>query len=254
MNKNIKSWLSSIAIVIALILAFPFWFRVGKEMVYDKEGIRIYASTEINSSEVERVAEGALSLLKKREINLHGSTNIVFYDTRNEFRWRNFFISSDALAMNWWPFPCITFAPVDMAEDKQFARKEILHQRSVSSVIAHELTHTYQAEQLNIFGYKIQTMFHKWKTEGMAEVVSESSSVPTELGLELFMKNADTDEVEALGIRGEYFYFKSHLKADYLLNVKKMSEADFWNTDIDEEKLEAEIREAILQELYQPNY
>ena len=52
------------------------------------------------------------------------------------------------------------------------------------------------------------------------------------------MKNAGEDEVAALDIEGELFYFKSHLKADYLLNHKKMSETDFWSTDIDEEKLE----------------
>lgn len=68
------------------------------------------------------------------------------------------------------------------------------------------------------------------------------------------MKNAGEDEVAALDIEGELFYFKSHLKADYLLNHKKMSETDFWSTDIDEEKLEEEIREAIIQGLYNPNF
>lgn len=68
------------------------------------------------------------------------------------------------------------------------------------------------------------------------------------------MKNAGEDEVAALDIEGELFYFKSHLKADYLLNHNKMSETDFRSTDIDEEKLEEEIREAIIQGLYNPNF
>lgn len=251
-TKN--SWLRTIVIVIAFILVFPLWLKMGKEKIYDKEGIEIYASEEINPADVARVADSTLVLLKSHGITINGTTSIIFYDTRKEFKWRNLFVSSGALAMNWWPFPYVTFAPVDMANDKQFARKEMLNERPVSSVMAHELTHTYQAEQLNLFGYKYQTITHKWKTEGMAEVVSESSSVPTALGLELFMKNAGEDEVAALDIEGELFYLKSHLKADYLLNHKKMSETDFWSTDIDEEKLEEEIREAIIQGLYNPNF
>lgn len=89
---------------------------------------------------------------KSHGITINGTTSIIFYDTRKEFKWRNLFVSSGALAMNWWPFPYVTFAPVDMANDKQFARKEMLNERPVSSVMAHELTHTYQAEQLNLFG------------------------------------------------------------------------------------------------------
>jgi len=249
MDKNkkskSKSWLQTLAIVIAIACVFPLWLKMGKEKVYEKDGLKIYASEQVNKADVERVADQALALLKEHGIKTQGTTSVVFYDTRQEFKVRNLFISSGALAMNWWPFPYITFAPVDMANDKQFARKEILNERPVHSVLAHELVHTYQAEQLNIIGYKYQTMLHKWKTEGMAEVVSESSSVPMELGLELFMNKADKQEIEAMEIAGEYFYFKSHLKVDYLLNYKKVSEAEFWSGDYDEEALEEEVRKAI---------
>jgi len=254
--KDVKnnSWLRTLAIVIAIILIFPLWLKMGKEKIYDKGGIKIYASNEVNPADAAKIADSALALLKVHDIKTNGTTSIIFYDTRKEFKWRNLFISSGALAMNWWPFSYITFAPVDMSNDKQYARKEILNQRPVSSVIAHELTHTYQAEHLNFICYKYQTIMHKWKTEGMAEVISGSSSVPTKKGLELFMKKADKEEIASLDINGEYFYFKSHLKADYLLSHQKISEAEFWATDYDEQVLEDEIRRSIQEGAYMPSW
>jgi len=253
-KKKSNSWLKTIAFLVAIILVFPLWLKVGKDKVYEKDGICIYAGEDINKADIAKVADSALVLLKGHGIKTEGSTSIIFYDSRNEFKWRNLFISSGALAMNWWPFPYITFAPVDMSKDRQFARKEILNERPISSVIAHELTHTYQAEHLNIIGYKYQTIFHKWKIEGMAEVISESSSVPMAKGMELFLKNADKSEIASLDIKGEYFYFKSHLKADYLLNFKKISLEDFWHNDYDESALEEEIREAIQNGDYTPSW
>lgn len=249
-----SSWLGNLVLIVVLIIAFPFWLKMDKEKIYDKDGIRIYASSKIKSEDAVVVAEKALAILQKKGIELQNSTSIVFYDSRDEFKWRNLFISRGALAMNWWPFPYITFAPVDMANDKQQARKEILNERPVSSVIAHELTHTYQAEQLNLFVYKYNTFCHKWKVEGMAETYSESSSLPLDKGLELFLKDATSEELDALEVNGEYFYFKSHLKADYLLNYKETSEKDFWNNDYDESQLELEIRNAIRNGAYTPNW
>ena len=47
--------------------------------------------------------------------------------------------------------------------------------------------------------------------------------------------------------RGVYCYPKEYGK-------EMKSETDFWSTDIDEEKLEEEIREAIIQGLYNQNF
>jgi len=248
------SWMKAIAIVVAFVLVFPLWLKIGKDKVYEKNGINIYASNKTSSTEVSMIVDSAIVLLNKKDIEIKEEMTIIFYDTRKEFKVRNLFISSGALAMNWWPLPYISFAPVDMASDRQYSRKEILNERPISSVIAHELTHTYQAEHLNIFGYKYHTILDKWKIEGMAEYISNSSSLPLKKGLELFMKDAERDEIASLDIKGEYFYFKSHLKAEYLLSVKKISELDFWKKDFDQHELEEEIREAINSSQYIPHW
>jgi len=253
-KSKLTSWIRAIVLVISIVIIFPFWLKMGKDKVYEKDGIKIYASKEINPTDVENVADSALVLLKSHGIVLKGSTSIIFYDTREEFKWRNLFISSDALAMNWWPFTYITFAPADLGGNRLYARKGSFNQRPISSVIAHELTHTYQAEQLNIIGYKYNTFRHKWKTEGMAELVSESGSLPLQQGLELFMREAGKDELSALDISGEYFYFKSHVKADYLLNYKQLTEAEFWSNNYDDSALETEIRTAISEGSYAPHW
>lgn len=67
-TKN--SWLRTIVIVIAFILVFPLWLKMGKEKIYDKEGIEIYASEEINPADVARVADSTLVLLKSHGILL----------------------------------------------------------------------------------------------------------------------------------------------------------------------------------------
>lgn len=251
-KKTIKDLAITLVILSILYLAFPLWLSFGKAKVYDKEGIKIYANEHTDPSLVAKVADEANTLLLKHRTKNRNTIKCIFYDSDKEYRWRNFFINSGSLAMNWIPTDYITFKPVDFAENKMFARLECLNKRSVSSVIAHEYVHTYQRHQLGFFRYRYHSFLNQWKIEGMAEFVSETSSFPLAKGLEYFTSNDNYQPSEGLG--GEYFYFKSHLKADYLLRYKLIGEDAYWKTDFDQTSLEQEIREAILNEQYRPDW
>ena len=251
-KKTIKDWAIALVVLCILYFVFPLWLTFGKAKVYDKEGIVIYANEHTDSSLVTKVAEEANTLLLKHRTKNDNTITCIFYDSDKEFRWRNFFINSGSLAMNWMPTDYITFKPADFSSNKLDARLECLNERTVSSVIAHEYVHTYQLHQLGFFRYRYHTFFNLWKIEGMAEFVSETSSFPLNKGLEYFTSSENNQPSEEL--RGEYFYFKSHLKADYLLRYKHIGEEAYWKTDFDQTSLEQEIREAILNEQYRPDW
>jgi len=250
---RVKEVATAFVVLAAIYFIFPLWLRYGKEKMYDKGGIEIYANPEtVNKTDVEKVICRAEALLRKYRVSSNRKAVYVFTDSRKEFKLKNLFFSSDALAMNWVVFNYIVFAPVDFNADEQPARQAVLNRRNVSRVIAHELTHSFQADQLGMIGYKLQTLREKWKVEGLAEYVAESSSVPTKLGLGYFLSGKE--DVTLMTIRPEYFYFTSHLKVDYLLGYKKMSYSDLWQTKFDESELETEIKQAIRNKQYVPQF
>lgn len=251
-KKTIKDLAITLVILSILYLAFPLWLSFGKAKVYDKEGIIIYANEHTDPSLVAKVADEANTLLLKHRTKNRNTITCIFYDSNKEFKWRNIFINSGSLAMNWLLFHYITFKPADFSGNKLGARLECLNNRSVSSVIAHEYVHTYQLHQLGFFRYRYHSFFNLGKIEGMAEFVSETSSFPLAKGLEYFTSSDNNQPPEGLG--GEYFYFKSHLKADYLLRYKQIGEEAYWKTDYDQISLEQEIREAILNGQYHPDW
>ncbi|MCQ2227329.1 MAG: hypothetical protein MJZ01_05385 [Bacteroidales bacterium] len=255
-RKTIKREAITLIVTLAalciLYFAFTLWLTFGKKKIYDKDGITIYANERVDPSMVAKVADEANSLLLKHRTKNKNTITCVFYDSDKEYRWRNLVIKSGSLAMNWIPTDFITFKPVDFAENKMFARLECLNNRSVSSVIAHEYVHTYQLHQLGFLRYRYYSFMNLWKIEGMAEYVSETSSFPLAKGLEYFTSSEKVQPSEDL--EGEYFYFKSHLKADYLLRYKRIGEEEYWKTDFDQTSLEQEIREAIIIGQYRPDW
>lgn len=138
---------------------------------------------------------------------------------------------------------------IDLKKGTVEARSELLNERPISSVLAHELAHSYEQQQLGLVKYKYKCFKEKWKIEGFAEYVSETSSFPTKKALKVFTKG-DDNYVKDNDLEDEYFYFVSHLKTDYLLSFKNISLDDFWKTEYDADTLESEIKQAMKEKKY----
>lgn len=122
----------------------------------------------------------------------------------------------------------------DVSRDLVFRKAALGSQRSLSGVIAHEITH------LNIrrrFGYVRNITIPSWKKEGYAEYVAGGSTLDYETGVRLWKANPN----DGTG----YQYFRYYLSVKYLLENEKLSVDDLFNRDIDNAPIEAKVFEKL---------
>ncbi len=119
----------------------------------------------------------------------------------------------------------------DTANDLIFVNRDKYNVRSLSSVIAHELTHLLIRKRVGI----AREFFSlpNWKDEGYCEYVAGGPSVSYEEGVKLWKESPDDDS--------EYRYFKYQLMVKYLLETDKLTIDDFFNRDFDQAELAAKV-------------
>ena len=132
--------------------------------------------------------------------------------------------------------------------DDSFDSTSIYKTRKLSEILVHELCHVYQRKKLGMFRFLYTNLFERWKTEGFPDYIVQSSSLKTSVGLRIFLDENSVDfsaQNDSIPEEETYFYFKSRMETDYLLNYKKIPEDEFWDTKYDTDKLDDEIRETM---------
>lgn len=118
----------------------------------------------------------------------------------------------------------------DVSCDLVFRKAATGGQRSLSGVIAHEITHLHVRRR---FGYVRNIAMPSWKKEGYAEYVAGGSTLDYETGVKLWKANPN----DGTG----YQYFKYYLTVKYLLENEKLSVDDLFNRDIDNAAVETKV-------------
>ena len=118
----------------------------------------------------------------------------------------------------------------DVSRDLVFRKAATGGQRSLSGVIAHEITHLHVRRR---FGYVRNIAMPSWKKEGYAEYVAGGSTLDYETGVKLWKANPN----DGTG----YQYFKYYLTVKYLLENEKLSVDDLFNRDIDNAAVETKV-------------
>lgn len=118
----------------------------------------------------------------------------------------------------------------DVPRDLVFRKAPTFNQRSLSEVVAHEVTHLLVREK---FGYVKNITMPAWKKEGYAEYVSGGTTLDPVTGANLWKANPQND-------RG-YQYFKYYSLVKYLLDHDKLNVNDLFTRDIDVQQLEAKV-------------
>lgn len=122
----------------------------------------------------------------------------------------------------------------DVAKDLVFRKAPAYNSRSLSEVVAHEVTHLLIRER---FGYVRNIIAPTWKKEGYAEYVSGGTTLDHATGASLWKANPRND-------RG-YQYFKYYSLVKYLLDTEKLSVAELFDRDFDRSALEAKVLSAL---------
>jgi len=118
----------------------------------------------------------------------------------------------------------------DVTKDLVFRNVREYRERSLSGVIAHEVTHLLVREK---FGYLKNLTIPAWKQEGYSEYVAGGTLLDLETGVGRWRGNPRDDS--------EYRYFKYYMLVKYLLDVKKLSVEDLFTRDFDMQLLEREV-------------
>ena len=118
----------------------------------------------------------------------------------------------------------------DAAKDLVFRSAPTNNGRSLSGVIAHEITHLLIKKK---FGYWKNLTMPAWKKEGYAEYVAGGSTLDYETGIKMWKDNPKDGS--------GYQYFKYYMLVKYLLEHDRMSVENLFNNEIDEQSLEAKV-------------
>jgi hypothetical protein len=122
----------------------------------------------------------------------------------------------------------------DYQNDLVFRNARENNQRSLSGVIAHEITHLLVKKR---FGYVRNLTMPAWKKEGYAEYVGGGSTLSHEEGVRLWKANPR----DATG----YQYFKYMMLVKYLLEHDKITVDDLFNRDFDVQVLEERVLKSL---------
>jgi hypothetical protein len=117
-----------------------------------------------------------------------------------------------------------------VARDLVFRDAQVNKERSLSGVIAHEVTHLLVREK---FGYLKNLTLPAWKQEGYSEYVAGGTLLDYETGVRRWKENPTDD--------AGYRYFKYYMLVKYLIDVKKLSVEEVFTRDFDVQSLEREV-------------
>ena len=112
----------------------------------------------------------------------------------------------------------------DLAADRVFLNRERNNSRSLSGVIAHEVTHIFIQRR---YGLTTSLTLPTWKKEGYCEYIAGDSTITLDEGIRLWRENPSDDT--------GYRYIKYHLMVKHLLENEKMSIDDLFAQPLDED-------------------
>jgi hypothetical protein len=125
-----------------------------------------------------------------------------------------------------------------VAKDLVFRKSATNNSRSLSGVIAHEITHLLIRKK---FGYVKNVTMPEWKREGYCEYVAGGSTLDYATGVKMWKANPQ----DGTGYR----YFKYYMLVKYLLESDKLTVEELFTRDIDRSALEARVLSIIPPQL-----
>ena len=116
----------------------------------------------------------------------------------------------------------------DIPGDWVFMNRAKNNSRSLSVVIAHEITHIFIRQR---YGTVTSMLQPAWKNEGYCEYIAGESTIPLDEGLRLWRENPSDDT--------GYRFTKYRAMVKYLLEKENMTVDELFNRTLDQKEVEA---------------
>lgn len=229
--KIFRYTLTGIFAAYSLALVFPQHLFAHE---VSHKNFKVYARQPLDEN-INRVLDLAEERLVKSPIydknvteRIFISDTFAFYIFQNPFSRKSFGNTVQGIGH-------IRINKADVAGNLVFRDTQTDNQRSLSGVIAHEVTHNLIREKFGLLNSL--TSLPNWKDEGYCEYVAGEGTLSFEEGLRRWKENPNNDS--------KYAYFKYYQMVKYLLDVKKISVEELFNRDFDKKELEAKVFEFI---------
>jgi len=212
-----------------LLLSFPQLLFAHETSYKD---FKIYSRQPLDQN-IYAVLDKVQARLAKSEIN-NGEVRPKVFLTNNFTLYSalSIYIGGNSFGKGYpvLPISNVFINKSDTATDLVFRDAPANNQRSLSGVIAHEVTHLLIRKR---FGYWRNLTMPAWKKEGYAEYVAGGSTLPYDAGVKMWKENPT--------VGTGYQYFKYYMLVKYLLEQEKISVDDLFNRDFDVAALEEKV-------------
>lgn len=238
---NLKKIANGIPVAVILLFVYFQCTKIGSRLLMETPDLKWHVSdTTATKMDLMMVFNRVNSLLKSKNVDTKGlNTTLILCESKEEFKWKSFAFDDKIQAGTRNLFGYIVINKNSIKGDSMVG----FDNSALSQVIAHELCHMFLSRRLSTLNY---LFLKSWKNEGFCEYVASHSTLDLCKGVSWFLVE-DKSELEKYEDYDEtlYFYFSSRMKADYLLDHKRVPLIEFINTSYDVEALEREMREAL---------
>ena len=227
--KIIRSVILLIAAAFVFLLIYP-QILFAHEIRYNR--ITVYSRQPFDPS-IYTVLDKVAAQLSASPINdTTVEPKIFLTNSQSLYSLLSLYIGSNSFGKGYPLLPTnnVFINEADVSRDLVFRKAATGSQRTLSGVIAHEITHLHIRRK---FGYLRNITMPSWKKEGYAEYVAGGSTLDYESGVKLWKANPN----DGTG----YQYFKYYLTVKYLLETDKVTVDDLFNRDIDPIQVEQKI-------------
>ena len=210
-----------------LTLIFPqylFAYEVSHK------NFKVYARQPFDEN-ITNVLDAAEARLLKSPIYDKELTERIFISDTFAFYTFQYPLSQKSFASTLPGIENIRISTVDVNRDLVFNNRKSDNQRSLSGVIAHEVTHNLIRKKFGLINSF--TSLPNWKDEGYCEYVAGETTISFEEGKRRWKENPNDAST--------YAYFKYHQMVKYLLDDEKISVEELFNRDFDKKELEAKV-------------
>ena len=199
------------------------------------ESFQVYSRQPVDSARLASVLESAEARLRRSAIYNASPTRHVYltdshaiYGLLSHKAYMSFANSVPYIGN-------IMINRSDIAADLVFLNREKNNSRSLSGVIAHEVTHLLIQER---FGTTSTIMAPTWKKEGYCEYIAGDSTITLEEGMRLWRENPADDT--------GYRYIRYHLMVKHLLENERMTVDELFTNSLDEKAITARTFAALV--------
>jgi len=227
--KVLRYSIISVVLCYVLLLCFP---QVLFAHVVSYRNFTIYSRQPLDQN-VYAILDKVESRLNASQINSQDIKPRVFLtNSFGLYSSLSLFLGSNSFGKGFATLPTdnVFINKSDPANDLVLRNAPSNRERSLSGVIAHEITHLLIRKR---FGYWRNLTMPTWKKEGYAEYVAGGSTLSYETGVKLWKQNPK----DSTG----YQYFRYYMLVKYLIEHDKLTVNELFEREIDLPQLEEKV-------------